>query len=110
MKKISIKLKKLITIVAVILTAIYLYNNKPYSLFEINRIKSSNDLQIQSAEEYYKIQIDKHTKQNIDRFSKTFQVKKNENISVILKKINLKTPNIMRLNLHEAVRDSAEIQ
>ena len=95
MKKISIKLKKLITIIAVIFTAIYLYNNKPYSLFEINRIKSSDDLQIQSAKEFYKIQINKHKKQNADSLSKTFQVKKNENISVILKKINLKMPNII---------------
>ena len=76
MKKISIRLKKLITIIAVIFTAIYLYNNKPYSLFEINRIKSSDDLQIQSAEEFYKIQINKHKKQDTDSLSKTFQVKK----------------------------------
>ncbi len=114
MKKTSYKLNKLIIIIVVILTAIYLYNNKPYSLFEINRIKSSSDLDVQSTKEYYKILVDNHKKKATDLTSKTFQVKKNENISLILKKINFKTPNVVlkksKFNCFYNIKVNDEIQ
>ncbi len=61
-------------------------------LIELNLL---SDLDVQSTKEYYKILVDNHKKKATDLTSKTFQVKKNENISLILKKINFKTPNVV---------------
>ena len=95
MKKTSNNLKKLITIVILICTSIYLYSNKPYSLFEINRVNLVDDIEIQSGKEYYKRLLSDYKKQNMNNLTKVFYVKKNENIGLILKKINLTTPGII---------------
>lgn len=95
MKKTSNNLKKLITIVILICTSIYLYSNKPYSLFEINRVNLVDDIEIQSGKEYYKRLLSDYKKQNMNNLTKIFYVKKNENIGLILKKINLTTPGII---------------
>ncbi len=95
MKKTPNNLKKLITIVILIFTSIYLYSNKPYSLFEINRVNLVDDIEIQSGKEYYKRLLSDYKKQNMNNLTKVFYVKKNENIGLILKKINLTTPGII---------------
>ena len=95
MKKTPNNLKKLITIVILICTSIYLYSNKPYSLFEINRVNLVDDIEIQSGKEYYKRLLSDYKKQNMNNLTKVFYVKKNENIGLILKKINLTTPGII---------------
>ena len=95
MKKTSNNLKKLIIIIILIFTSLVLYSNKPYSLFEINRVGQLDDIDIQSAKEYYKRLLNDYEKQNIKDFTKSFYVKKNENIGLILRKINLSTPTII---------------
>ena len=95
MKKTSNNLKKLIIIIILIFTSIVLYSNKPYSLFEINRVDQLDDIDIQSVKEYYKRLLNDYEKQNIKDFTKSFYVKKNENIGLILRKINLSTPTII---------------
>ena len=95
MKKTSNNLKKLIIIIILIFTSIVLYSNKPYSLFEINRVGQLDDIDIQSVKEYYKRLLNDYEKQNIKDFTKSFYVKKNENIGLILRKINLSTPTII---------------
>ena len=95
MKKTSNNLKKLIIIIILIFTSIVLYSNKPYSLFEINRVGQLDDIDIQSVKEYYKRLLNDYEKQNIKDLTKSFYVKKNENIGLILSKINLSTPTII---------------
>ena len=95
MKKTSNNLKKLIIVVILICTSVYLYSNKPYSLFEINRVGQLDDIKIQSVKEYYKRLLNNYEKKNIKNFTKSFYVKKNENIGLILRKINLSTPTII---------------
>ena len=95
MKKISNNLKKLIIVIILICTSIYLYSNKPYSLFEINRVGQLADIENQSVKEYYKRLLNDYEKQNIKNLTKSFYVKKNESIGLILRKINLSTPTII---------------
>ena len=95
MKKISNNLKKLIIVIILICTSIYLYSNKPYSLFEINRVGQLADIENQSVKEYYKRLLNDYEKQNIKDITKSFYVKKNESIGLILRKINLPTPTII---------------
>ena len=95
MKKISNNLKKLIIVIILICTSIYLYSNKPYSLFEINRVGQLADIENQSVKEYYKRLLNDYEKQNIKDITKSFYVKKNESIGLILRKIDLSTPTII---------------
>ena len=95
MKKTSNNLRKLIIILILIFTSIVLYSNKPYSLFEINRVGQLDDIDIQSVKECYKRLLNDYEKQNIKDLTKSFYVKKNENIGLILRKINLSTPTII---------------
>ena len=53
MKKFSYKLKKATIIIIVIFAAIYLYSNKPYSLYEISRKDLISDISFQNSKEYY---------------------------------------------------------
>ena len=76
MKKTSNNLKKLIIIIILIFTSIVLYSNKPYSLFEINRVGQLDDIDIQSVKEYYKRLLNDYEKQNIKDLTKSFYVKK----------------------------------
>jgi len=95
MKKFSYKLKKLIIVIIVIFTAIYFYSNKPYSLYEISRIDLISDVNFQNSKEFYKNYFEKHGKIDAKSQKKTVYVKQNDNISLILKNLDLTVPSII---------------
>jgi len=95
MKDIIFKYKKIIISLIIIIVSIYIYNNKPYSLYEINRTKEINDKKIDNIKDFYvnKITKNKHAKKGEE--IRRFTVKKNQNLGSILKKINIQTPKII---------------
>ena len=91
MKEIILKYK-IIIIITVLISSIFIYSNKTYSLYEISRNTTIDNAKIYKSKTYYLNTIKKNTKVNKDVKIKTFYVKKNENISLLLKRINLTTP------------------
>ena len=91
MKEIILKYK-IIIIITVLISSIFIYSNKTYSLYEISRNTTIDNAKIYKSKTYYLNTIKKNTKVNEDVKIKTFYVKKNENISLLLKRINLTTP------------------
>ena len=91
MKEIILKYK-IIIIITVLISSIFIYSNKTYSLYEIIRNTTIDNAKIYKSKTYYLNTIKKNTKVNKDVKIKTFYVKKNENISLLLKRINLTTP------------------
>lgn len=91
MKEIILKYK-IIIIITVLISSIFIYSNKTYSLYEIIRNTTIDNAKIYKSKTYYLNTIKKNTKVNEDVKIKTFYVKKNENISLLLKRINLTTP------------------
>ena len=95
MKKFSYKLKKATIIIIVIFAAIYLYSNKPYSLYEISRKDLISDLSFQNSKEYYSNYFKKYEEIDAKRQKKTVYVKQNDNISLILKNLGMEVPLII---------------
>ena len=95
MKEFLYKSKKIISIFIIIIVSIYLYSNKPYSLYEINRIDKIDNIKVKENKYFYLNEINKIKKQKKELSTKTFYVKKNENISLLLKKVNLLTPALI---------------
>ena len=92
MKAFIMKYKKVIISVVVILLSIFLYSNKPYSLYEVSYIKQINNQNIENSKDFYLEKIKKSIV-NKDYIKKhIFFVKKNQNLGFILKKIRLSTP------------------
>lgn len=91
MKEIILKYK-IIIIITVLISSIFIYSNKTYSLYEIIRNTTIDNAKIYKSKTYYLNTIKKNNKVNKDVKIKTFYVKKNENISLLLKRINLTTP------------------
>ena len=89
MKAFIMKYKKVIISVVVILLSIFLYSNKPYSLYEVSYIKQINNQNIENSKDFYLEKIKKSIV-NKDYIKKhIFFVKKNQNLGFILKKIRL---------------------
>ncbi len=95
MKKFSYKLKKATIIIIVIFAAIYLYSNKPYSLYEISRKDLISDISFQNSKEYYSNYFKKYEEIDAKRQKKTVYVKQNDNISLILKNLGIEVPLII---------------
>ena len=91
MKGIILKYKKIIISFLVIMLSIFLYSNKPYSLYEINYVKKVSQDKIENSKLFY---FKKIRTKNIEPDTKILIVKKNQNLSTILKKANLSTPRI----------------
>ena len=88
---IILKFKKIILSLLVIVLSIFLYSNKPYSIYEINYIKKVSQNKIENSKLFYLKKLDL---KNLEQDSKILTVKKNQNLSSILKKENLSTPII----------------
>jgi len=91
MKEIFFKYKIVICLL-VIMLSIYLYSNKPYSLYEINRVNNISKVQIDSIKTFYfrdTTGVDTNN-QNL-KINKVY-IKKNQNLSSILKKLNIIIP------------------
>ena len=95
MRDIIFKYKKIIISLIIIMISVYIYNNKPYSLYEINRIKEINYKKIENIKDFYinNAAKDKYAKKRKE--IRIFNVKKNQNLVSILKKINIQTPKII---------------
>jgi murein DD-endopeptidase MepM/ murein hydrolase activator NlpD len=89
MKNIIFKYKKLIISIFVVLIAIFLYNNKPYSLYEIQYISDVNKDKSFELQSYYL----KKFSANNEKFNiKRLYVKKNQNLATILTSENINIP------------------
>ena len=53
MKEFLYKSKKIISIFIIIIVSIYLYSNKPYSLYEINRIDKIDNIKVKENKYLY---------------------------------------------------------
>ena len=80
---IILKFKKIILSLLVIVLSIFLYSNKPYSIYEINYIKKVSQNKIENSKLFYLKKLDL---KNLEQDSKILTVKKNQNLSSILKK------------------------
>lgn len=89
MKNIIFKYKKLIISIFVVLIAIFLYSNKPYSLYEIQYISDVNKNKSFELQSYYL----KKFSANNEKFNiKRLYVKKNQNLATILTSENINIP------------------
>lgn len=119
---IILKFKKIILSLLVIVLSIFLYSNKPYSIYEINYIKKVSQNKIENSKLFYLKKLDL---KNLEQDLKILTVKKNQNLSSILKKENLSTPKIFlkkskkncfyRINVNDKIiiknnRDDFEIE
>lgn len=119
---IILKFKKIILSLLVIVLSIFLYSNKPYSIYEINYIKKVSQNKIENSKLFYLKKLDL---KNLEQDLKILTVKKNQNLSSILKKENLSTPKIFlkkskkncfyRINVNDKIiiknnRDNFEIE
>ena len=89
MKLANIKYKKIIISIFIVFVSIYLYSNKSYSLYELNYIDNVDNDEYNSKKEYYSKRL------SLDESSisqKTYIVKKNQNLSVLFKKVGHTTP------------------
>ena len=92
MKLGNLKHKKIIISIFIVFLSIYLYSNKSYSLYELSYIDKLNNEEYNNKKEYYSQKFNSDA--NIIS-QKTFVVKKNQNLSVLFKKVGNTTPNIL---------------
>ena len=91
MKEIFFKYKIVICLLVIILS-IYLYSNKPYSLYEINHVNNISKTQTNNIKTFYLRDIKGIEKKNKNLKNKKIYVKKNQNLSSILNKLNITIP------------------
>jgi len=91
MKEIFFKYKIVICLLVIILS-IYLYSNKPYSLYEINHVNNISKTQTNNIKTFYLRDIKGIAKKNKNVKTKKIYVKKNQNLSSILNKLNITIP------------------
>ena len=70
---IILKFKKIILSLLVIVLSIFLYSNKPYSIYEINYIKKVSQNKIENSKLFYLKKLDL---KNLEQDSKILTVKK----------------------------------
>ena len=92
MKLAILKHKKIIISIFIVFVSIYLYSNKSYSLYELNYIDKVDNDEYNSKKEYYSKRLSLE-KNSISQ--KTFIVKKNQNLSVLFKKVGYTAPYIL---------------
>jgi len=91
MKEIFFKYKIVICLL-VIMLSIYLYSNKPYSLYEINHVNNISKTQTDNIKTFYFRDIKDTDKKNQNLKINKVYIKKNQNLSSILKKLNITIP------------------
>ena len=91
MKEIFFKYKIVICLL-VIMLSIYLYSNKPYSLYEINHVNNISKVQIDSIKTFYFRDMTGINTNNKNLKINKVYIKKNQNLSSILKKLNIIIP------------------
>ena len=92
MKLAILKHKKIIISIFIVFVSIYLYSNKSYSLYELNYIDKVDNDEYNSKKEYYSKRLSSE-KNSISQ--KTYIVKKNQNLSVLFKKVGYTAPYIL---------------
>ena len=91
MKKIFFKYKIVICLL-VIMLSIYLYSNKPYSLYEITHVNNISKTQTNNIKTFYLRYTKGTEKRNKNVKTRKVYVKKNQNLSSILNKLNITIP------------------
>ena len=95
MRDIIFKYNKIIISLIIIMISVYIYNNKPYSLYEINYIKEIDDKKVENIKNFYMDMAIKNKHVKKSEKIRRFYVKKNQNLGSILKKLNISTPRII---------------
>ena len=95
MRELIKKYKKIIISIIIIFISIFLYSNKPYSLYEINRIKQIDNERKQNIGDFYLKKLIKNNLEKSKLEENKFYVKKNQNLGNILKKLKISTPSII---------------
>lgn len=93
MKELIIKYRKIIISIIVIFLSIFLYSNKPYSLYDINYLQKIDKKSAENSKDFYLDKMKKTINNNDSIKKKIFYVKKNENLGYILEKVGIQTPN-----------------
>ena len=93
MKELIIKYRKIIISIIVIFLSIFLYSNKPYSLYDINYLQKINKKSAKNSKDFYLNKMKKTINNNDSIEKKIFYVKKNQNLGYILEKVGIQTPN-----------------
>ena len=93
MKELIIKYRKIIISIIVIFLSIFLYSNKPYSLYDINYLQKINKKSAENSKDFYLDKMKKTINNNDSIEKKIFYVKKNQNLGYILEKVGIQTPN-----------------
>ena len=93
MKELIIKYRKIIISIIVIFLSIFLYSNKPYSLYDINYFEKINNKSAENSKDFYLDKMKKSINNNDSIKKKIFYVKKNQNLGYILEKVGIQTPN-----------------
>ena len=93
MKELIIKYRKIIISIIVIFLSIFLYSNKPYSLYDINYLQKINKKSAENSKDFYLDKMKKTINNNDSIKKNIFYVKKNQNLGYILEKVGIQTPN-----------------
>ena len=93
MKELIIKYRKIIISIIIIFLSIFLYSNKPYSLYDINYLQKINKKSAEKSKDFYLDKMKKTINNNDSIEKKIFYVKKNQNLGYILEKVGIQTPN-----------------
>ena len=93
MKELIIKYRKIIISIIIIFLSIFLYSNKPYSLYDINYLQKINKKSAENSKDFYLDKMKKTINNNDSIEKKIFYVKKNQNLGYILEKVGIQTPN-----------------
>lgn len=93
MKELIIKYRKIIISIIVIFLSIFLYSNKPYSLYEVNYVEKINKKNEENSKNFYLDKINKSINNSVSVKKNIFYVKKNQNLGYILEKVGIQVPN-----------------
>ena len=92
MKELIIKYRKIIISIIVIFLSIFLYSNKPYSLYDISYLQKINKKSAENSKDFYLNKMKKTINNNDSIKKNIFYVKKNQNLGYILEKVGIQTP------------------
>ena len=89
------KFRVVMTAAIILMLSVYLYSDKPYSLYDISHIDEIDNLKIERIKDYYLSKINVANNKNKYTKVKKLYIKKNQTLGSILGKLNLPTPKLI---------------
>lgn len=89
------KFRAIFTAVIILILSVYLFSDKPYSLYDINHIEKIDNIKTDRIQDYYARKINTANKKDKYTKVKKLYIKKNQTLGSILGKLNLSTPKLI---------------